>query len=200
MRDSHQEFFDALAAEWDLHYTAEDFERLSHLVDKLGIDSGSSVINLGCATGVLFDLLRRKVGPNGLLTGVDFSYCMAQQAHRNFPFPNVTVIDADASNLPFLNSTYDLAISFDSFAHFSRKQRTLNEISRVLKLGATLYLIDLASSQEVTESHQRKGGALENDKIPPEEELRQMFAETPFDQVKIEDHPGLFLVSAVNAK
>jgi len=200
MHSPHQEFFDSLAAEWDLQYTAEDMERLSHLVDRLGVDEGMSILDLGCATGILFDLLRRKVGPSGLVTGVDFSIRMAERAHRNFPFSNVTVVDADACCLPFLESTYDMAVSFAAFPHFTRKEQALNEVDRVLKPGAKYYIIHLASSRELAEIHYQEGGVVEHDKLPSEEDLRRMFADSHFDQVQIEDHPGLFLASAVNAK
>ena len=90
--DKHQAFFDRLASEWDLHYTAEDLERLSHQVDRFGIKAAMDILDIGCATGVLFDLIRRKVGEKGSVTGIDFSLAMAVQAHRNFPFPNYRIL------------------------------------------------------------------------------------------------------------
>lgn len=198
--DKHQEFFDKLAAEWDLMFTAEDLERLSHVVDKLDIVEGMDILDLGCGTGILFDMLRRRVGPTGMVTGVDFSIRMAQQAHRNFPFDNVTVVDADAISLPFADSTYDMAVSFSAFAHFSDKKRALSELDRVLKPGARFYIFHLQSSKELAEIHGRIGGVVRDDKLPTEAELRNMFTASNFEQVKIEDHPGLYLASAVNVK
>ena len=200
MQDPHQDFFDNLAAEWDLHYTAEDLERLSHLVGKLPINPGISTLDLGCGTGILFDLLRRRVGPNGLVTGVDFALSMVERAHRNFPFTNVTVVDADACCLPFRDSSYDLAISFAAFPHFSDKDTTVREISRVLRPGATFYIVHLVSSKELADIHHREGGVVAHDMLPPEKELRRMFAAAHFSEVQIDDHPGLFLASAANAK
>jgi demethylmenaquinone methyltransferase/2-methoxy-6-polyprenyl-1,4-benzoquinol methylase len=103
--DKHQVFFDQLAAEWDLMFTAEDLERLEHLVAGLDVAEGMQILDLGCGTGILFDLIRRRVGDSGSVTGVDFSLLMAERALRNFPFPNVNVIDADASMMPFPDST-----------------------------------------------------------------------------------------------
>ena len=200
MHDPHQAFFDNLAAEWDLRYTAEDMERLLRLVGRLPITAGMSILDLGCGTGVLFDMLRRRVGPQGLVTGVDFSIRMAQQAHRNFPFANVTVIDADASSLPFHDSCYDMIVSFAAFPHFVHKDLAIKEAGRVLKAGAPLYIIHLASSKEIAASHLRTGGPIEHDTLPSAKELRQLFAEGRFSSIEIEDHPGLFLASAVNAK
>jgi ubiquinone/menaquinone biosynthesis C-methylase UbiE len=198
--DIHQDFFDRLADEWDLHYTAEDLERLSHLVDDLGVNEGMDILDLGCATGVLFDLLRRRVGPQGTVTGVDFSLKMAQKAHRNFPFDNVNVVDADALNLPFADKTFDMAVAFSSFPHFSDKKKALLEAYRVLKPGAGLYIIHLVSSKKVTEMHQKAGGPLTHDELPSPEELVPLFRSSGFSQIEIEEHPSLFLASAIREK
>jgi len=198
--DIHQAFFDKLAAEWDLMFTAEDLERLSHLVDSLDVARGMDILDLGCGTGVLFDMLRRKVGPDGTVTGVDFSIQMARIAHRNFPFDNVTVVDADVINLPFQSSVFDMAVSFAAFPHFSNKQAALQEIDRVLKPNALFHIIHLQSSKELADMHLEIGGAVAHDELPSEAELRRMFADSRFTDISIEDHPGLYLASARNAK
>jgi demethylmenaquinone methyltransferase/2-methoxy-6-polyprenyl-1,4-benzoquinol methylase len=200
MHDKHQGFFDALAAEWDLMFTAEDLERLSHIVEKLGVEEGMDVLDLGCGTGVLFDMLRRKVTERGSVTGVDFSYQMAQQAHRNFPFSNVNVVDADAVNLPFDNSSFDMAVAFSAFPHFSDQQKAINETHRVLRDSADFYIIHLISSRELNQRHHSMGGVVEHDEIPPEDRLRGMLNSSKFADVSIEDHPGLYLAIARNHK
>jgi ubiquinone/menaquinone biosynthesis C-methylase UbiE len=200
MHDPHQAFFDELAAEWDLTYTAEDLERLLNLVGRMPISEGMSILDLGCGTGVLFDMLRRRVGLQGLVTGVDFSIRMAQKAHRNFPFPNVTVIDADASHLPFRDSSYDMIVSFSAFPHFIHKDLAVQEAGRVLKPGGLFYIIHLSSSKEIEDIHRRVGGLVEHDTLPAAKDLRQMLIDGRFDNVSIEDHAGLFLAQAVNAK
>jgi len=198
--DKHQSFFDVLADEWDLMFTAEDLERLSHIVDSLEVKEGIDVLDLGCGTGVLFDQLRRNVGLSGSVTGVDFSIHMAQKAHQNFPFVNVNVVDADAVMLPFADSTFDMAVAFSSFPHFSDQQSAIGETHRVLKPEATFYIIHLISSKELSELHQRIGGVVEHDEIPPATKLRNMLNGNKFVDVTIEDHPGLYLASAVNSK
>ena len=200
MRDKHQEFFDALAAEWDLMFTAEDLERLTHIVDRLGVKKGMHVLDLGCGTGILFDMLRRRVTDTGSVTGVDFSYEMTQLAHRNFPFANVNVVDADAVSLPFTNSVFDMAVAFSAFPHFSDQQKAIDETHRVLKAGAGFHIIHLISSKELADIHHRIGGVVEHDEIPPAERLQGMLNNSKFTDVVIEDHPGLYLATAVNLK
>ncbi len=192
----HREFFDKLAANWDLQITAEDIERLSSLVERLDIRSGFHVLDLGCGTGILFDILRRKVGPEGQVTGIDCSERMAEIARRNFPFENISVIDADVAAMPFQDEAFDMAISFSSFPHFADKRKALTEISRVLKPGGRCFIIHLLSSEELRKVHQRIGGVVANDVIPSEQAVRDMLAATGFGKIAIEDHPSLYFAVA----
>ncbi len=66
MHDVHQEFFDRLAAEWDLSFTAEDLERLTRVVNRLQIVVGSDILDLGCGTGIMFDMLSGKSETKGV--------------------------------------------------------------------------------------------------------------------------------------
>ncbi|HDK38435.1 MAG TPA: class I SAM-dependent methyltransferase, partial [Thiolapillus brandeum] len=45
----------------------------------------------------------------------DFSSEMTRVAHRNFPFDNVKVVEADACHLPFVDSAFDMAVCFAAF-------------------------------------------------------------------------------------
>jgi demethylmenaquinone methyltransferase/2-methoxy-6-polyprenyl-1,4-benzoquinol methylase len=200
MHDAHQEFFDHLAADWDLRFTAEDLERLQHIVDKIEVNEGWNVLDIGCGTGILFDLLRRRVGKEGSVTGVDFSFQMVRTAYRNFPFDNVNVVDADAINLPFADNSFDVAVAFAAFPHFSDQKRAIEETHRVLKNGARFYIIHLESSKELVEIHHKVGGAVKHDELPADAALRTMLDESTFSDIDIDDHPGLYLATAVNRK
>jgi SAM-dependent methyltransferase len=200
MDEQHRSFFDKLAGEWDLTFTAEDMERLSRLVQRLPIKTGFHVLDLGCGTGALFDLLRRRVGKSGTVTGVDFSFRMTEKAHRNFPFENVDVVDADVTHLPFRDSCFDMAVAFSSFPHFAERQDALNEVHRTLKSGAMLYIIHLQSSKELAALHHRVGGPVADDSLPDAKEMRNLFHSGGFEKIDIEDKPGLYLASAVCTK
>jgi demethylmenaquinone methyltransferase/2-methoxy-6-polyprenyl-1,4-benzoquinol methylase len=198
--DAHQKHYDELAAEWDLRFTAEDLEFLTFKVDRFGVKEGMNILDLGCGTGILFDILRRRVGKSGTVTGIDFSIQMALKAHRNFPFNNVNVIDADVVALPLKSNSFDMAVSFWSFPNFSDKPKAVKEIHRVLKPGSRLYIIQLLSSKETAERHKKLGGAVEKDEFPTEREMAELMNTGGFSDVIINDQPGIYLASAVAVK
>lgn len=200
MHTTHQEFFDQLAAEWDLSFTAEDLERLTRVVNRLQIVAGFDILDLGCGTGILFDMLRRKVGSRGSVTGVDFSLSMAERAHRNFPFDNVNVVDGDVAALPFRAGCFDMAIAFSSFPHFSDRLSALGETRRVLKPGGSLHVIHLMSSKEISEMHHRVGGAVAHDSLPTAPEMTVLLETAGLVHARVEDKPGIYLASAITPK
>lgn len=74
------------------------------------IDTGDSVLELGCGPGNSFDTLRAAVGPDGTVVGVDFSQGMVQQATsriREAGWDNVHVIQADATNPGIHANSFD---------------------------------------------------------------------------------------------
>jgi ubiquinone/menaquinone biosynthesis C-methylase UbiE len=125
---------------------------------------------------------------------------MVLRAHRNFPFPNVNVVDADVTQLPFRDNSFDMAVSFSAFDHFSNQQKALDEIHRVLKPDSMFYIIHLHSSKEISEIHHQIGGIVSKDVMPPPEQMQSMLETSHFKDIVVEDHPGLYLASAKTDK
>lgn len=88
-------------------------------VEALGVQRGDTVVEIGCGTGLNFELIEHAIGPDGRLVGVDLTDAMlAQASHRvrTAGWSNVTLIHADAVDVEFptgLNaiiSTYALSL------------------------------------------------------------------------------------------
>jgi len=194
--DNRKEYYESYADEWDKMFTAEDFEILSFLIDSFNIKPGSKIVDLGCGTGILFDLLRRKVTKDGTIIGVDFCPKMSNKARQNFPFETISVVNADVEKLPLKEGIFDTAISFAAFAHFTDPRRVMLEVSRVLKTGGSFHIIHLYGSKELEEYHQRTGGPVADDHLPSHDDMMALFEHGNFENAKINDHPGLYLASA----
>jgi ubiquinone/menaquinone biosynthesis C-methylase UbiE len=191
--DDKQKYFDSIGDNWDKDLTAEDLERLTHIIDTFRLSEGSKVCDLGCGTGVLFDILRRRVGQTGYIVGVDFAPRVAHKAARNFPFHNIGVVEAEASALPFGHDAFDLVVSFAAFAHFSHKGETIHEAYRILKPGGRMVIIHLAGRAELAREHHMVGGPIDHDELPDSARLEEMFRRSHFARHSLTETDTLYL-------
>jgi ubiquinone/menaquinone biosynthesis C-methylase UbiE len=102
------------------------------------VASGSTVLELGCGTGMLALLKRKSVA----LTGVDLSSESAIAARRN---GYDATYRAELSSLPFPDDSFDYVVSLDVLGHVeaAEKDAVLAEIKRVLRPdGVTLHGIE----------------------------------------------------------
>ena len=68
-------------------------------VAALGVPAGGTVVEIGCGTGLNFELLQAAVGPAGRIIGVDLTDAMLVQARRRAQergWDNVTLVQSDA--------------------------------------------------------------------------------------------------------
>ena len=78
-------------------------ERLRPLaIEKLALRPGETVLDLGCGTGLSFELLERGVGPEGRIIGVELSSEMLVSARNNVEehkWTNITLIEGNAEDV-----------------------------------------------------------------------------------------------------
>lgn len=91
---------------------------------------GKKVLDVGCGSGHLTHLF----GQQNETVGVDITNNV-QDSFRNFVFHL-----ADATELPFLNHSFDLVVSFDVIEHVTDDLAMLQEAHRVLRPGGRLLL------------------------------------------------------------
>jgi protein-L-isoaspartate(D-aspartate) O-methyltransferase len=72
------------------------------LLDQLDIAVGEQVLHLGCGTGYYTAVVAELVGPRGKVTAIEIDAILAKKARIALkPWPQITVINADGSNLSF---------------------------------------------------------------------------------------------------
>ncbi len=102
----------------------------------------SSVLDLGCGTGLLLD---RAAGrwSGARLVGIDLSPEMILQARRKHAGdPRFTFEVGDAAALPLERASIDLAVSTISFHHWADQPGGVREVGRVLRPGGLFILAD----------------------------------------------------------
>ncbi len=104
----------------------------------LGDLKGKKVLDLGCGTGRLTDLL---LNNGGEVSGIDVSEKMLEVARKKYPWVNFA--QADAENLPFKDDEFDVVVSAFVIVHFKDLQKLFDEVCRVLKSGGIFVLTNI---------------------------------------------------------
>jgi ubiquinone/menaquinone biosynthesis C-methylase UbiE len=191
-----QEYFDQLAPTWDKELTPERLSSLGEIVEELGIKPGDHVLDLGSGTGVLVPFLIAQVGSEGMIVALDFSMEMLVQAQaKNFPAV-VGFAQGDVLAIPLADNSVGLAICNSAFPHFGDKTTALREIARVLKDNGRLVICHTMSREMINQLHQSIGGAVANDLLPDEFELREMMKQARLKITHFENRPERYLVIA----
>jgi ubiquinone/menaquinone biosynthesis C-methylase UbiE len=101
------------------------------------------VLDVGCGTGRLLEAAADRWG-RAQLTGVDLSEKMITEAQRKHEGdPRFSFKQGDASALPFVAASFDVAFSTMSFHHWRDQASGIREVARVLRPGGLFVLADV---------------------------------------------------------
>jgi arsenite methyltransferase len=110
------------------------------------IESGATVLDLGCGSGIDTILAAHQAGPTGRVIALDFLPEMLErtaQAAREAGLGNVETLEAEIEQLPLPDASVDVVISNGVVNLSPRKARVLAECARVLRPGGELCVSDL---------------------------------------------------------
>jgi ubiquinone/menaquinone biosynthesis C-methylase UbiE len=106
-------------------------------------DRPARVLDVGCGTGVFASRLRAAL-PRVEVYGVDL---VAEMLHKGRDrwrshLGHALPIQGDSERLPFAAGSFDIVTCSNSFHHYPRQDRAVSEMSRVLKPGGRLMIVD----------------------------------------------------------
>jgi ubiquinone/menaquinone biosynthesis C-methylase UbiE len=106
------------------------------LVARLNLPESAAVLELACGTGIVTRRLRDRLGPTARLVATDLNEAMLGYAARKFgPEEAVEWKQADATELPFANQSFDAVVCQFGLMFFPDKGKAVRETFRVLKPG-----------------------------------------------------------------
>jgi len=137
--------FDSTAGHYDwinkvMSFGTGERYRLEAL-ERAGLKSGMSVMDIGCGTGVLARHEIDVVGPEGFVVGVDPSRGMLAEA-VNRGVSNVAM--GRGEKLPLQDQSVDFVTMGYALRHVADLAETFAEYLRVLKPGGTVLLLEIA--------------------------------------------------------
>lgn len=132
-RQRVQSSFHRGAGAYDQHTPVQQ-RVLQHLIQLIGqypFAPNATVLDIGCGTGRLLELLGHCF-PGTALTGLDLAPNMLQQAAERLP-ATVRLVQGDAEQLPFGNSSFQMVLSSSTFQWLDTLQCCFEEVRRVLE-------------------------------------------------------------------
>ena len=106
------------------------------LVARLDLPESAAVLELACGTGIVTRRLRDRLGPTARLVVTDLNEAMLDYAARKLgPEATVEWKQADATELPFDDQSFEAVVCQFGMMFFPDKERALRETYRVLKPG-----------------------------------------------------------------
>jgi demethylmenaquinone methyltransferase/2-methoxy-6-polyprenyl-1,4-benzoquinol methylase len=105
-----------------------------------GVGLGGSALDVACGSGKLTAELARIAGPNGRVTGLDFSKQMLDVARRDHP--GIVFIEGDALSLPFEDATFDASTIAFGLRNLADPVRGLREMLRVVRNGGKAVVLE----------------------------------------------------------
>lgn len=117
------------------------------ILDTLDPQPADTVLDLGCGTGVLCQMIAGRLQPElgGRVTGIDAAGRMIEIARKKRGSAHCLFAAMAAEDLQFADETFDGVVSSLFFHHvpLDLKQRSLAEAYRVLKPGGKLVIADM---------------------------------------------------------
>ncbi|MEX0875612.1 MAG: methyltransferase domain-containing protein [Actinomycetota bacterium] len=129
-------FVPALFAEW-----------APILVDFAGVESGMSVLDVACGTGIVTRTASDRVGSTGKVTGLDLNEAMLTVARR--VRSDIEWRQGDAADLPFPDASFDIVTCQMALMFFPDPREALKEMGRVAKGTVAIVVPSALEAQPV---------------------------------------------------
>lgn len=95
------------------------------------------ILDLGAADGRMLHWVKKKF-PSSNCVGTEYSQELVR--YGRFQFPEITLLQSDIQDLPFIDQSFDAAILTAVIEHVPKPEKALFEANRVLKTDGLLIL------------------------------------------------------------
>ena len=159
-------------------YGPSERAKLDRLFEQTGELEGLWLLEPGCGTGRLTEILAERVGDSGGVVALDISAKMVELARKRVSHKrNVEVHHQTLEDFPLKESRFDLVLCHQVFPHLEDKAKALAKMEMALKPGGQLFIFHFISFKEINDRHRKAGTAVENDLMPGAEEVKELLSD-----------------------
>jgi ubiquinone/menaquinone biosynthesis C-methylase UbiE len=142
--------YDKTSDHYDIRYNLIQNTKITAIFDELikmnELNNGKYILDFGCGTCSILEKLNAYISERFYYIGIDFSIGMIKYGlDKNIPNltnkNNISLILADAENIPLKNNLFDLIISLTVIQNLPEPANHLNEIMSKLKKNSGNILI-----------------------------------------------------------
>ena len=111
-------------------------------LQRLDLNPGERIIDIGCGPGFLSKDMAAAVGPTGCVVGIDISEDLISFATRHNISDRIEYRIGDATALPVGATQFDVAVSTQVLEYVPDADAALREIARVLQPSGRAFIVD----------------------------------------------------------
>lgn len=189
MNEETKDFFDRNAARWDSYERPDIGVIVSAILDRIGVSSSDSVLDVGCGTGILAPHLERR-GVRAF-KAVDLSPEMVREYLKKFPGREVVAGDYEEAGL-FPEESFTKIIIYNAFPHFERREAVFENSYNYLKPGGGLYIAHSMSRTDLDRLHREAGEEVAEHMLYSNAGFRQLYAGAGFENIAVDDGARFF--------
>ena len=161
--------------------------KLEKLFKRWDIGPGMRVVEPGCGAGRLTERLANAVGHNGFVYAFDLSEEMIRRARARKLPGSVRFACGSVEAISVDDSSFDIAVCFNVFPHFSDPPAALDELHRVLKPGGQLWINHIRHRADLNEMHRNASQVIIAHEMPDAAEMERLFAGHCFAVIELLD-------------
>jgi ubiquinone/menaquinone biosynthesis C-methylase UbiE len=179
-------------------YTPEEMRKIERMLDLAQIEYGNKVVEPGCGTGRLTQILSKCVGPDGNVLSMDISPRMTSDCSRRTScLQNVQVVCSPVESYGFEERGYDRVICHNVFPHFDDKPRAVQTLARTLKSSGKFIVFHFMNSDWINDLHRKAHSSVLNDLLPNSDDMARIFALANLKITHLTDDEMGYLLSAI---
>ncbi|MEC9477165.1 MAG: family 16 glycoside hydrolase [Planctomycetota bacterium] len=178
-----------MGAEWLLRETREKEERVSVLMEALGVEAGQTVCDLGCGNGYHALRLAKRVGASGKVLAVDIQQPMLDMLEKRSDeagLGNIQTILGDTADPKIPDGSCDLILLVDVYHEFSDPEAMLAMMRKALKPDGRIALVEFRSEDPevpIKKLHKMSKAQILKEYLPAGYRLVEQFDDLPWQHL-----------------